>query len=405
MVRTAAAVCMAVLAVSALAEEQATPDSALAPKPELLEKIAKLKANEACLLPAPTIVEQLGRFAEGWHQMKKYGPEGRDYSLKMPWMEDRKRAFFCGANHRSPHRLNDAWEYDLAANTWSLLYVPDYNDSGEITGYDQETLVLQDGFLRTKKGGPAHPAHTWWGITYDPNAKAIVWYCAWPPYRLKEKLGAVGAKAEDLYKGPPMWLFFPEKKQWEPLKTEGPWPPTAHFGAAMEYVSDLKKPVLFTGAAATALDLTARGWKASQNKGQSLPIETLVYHDTKRKLLVAHNGPVKDTKVCVTWTAKVENGDVQGWTRVSESEEAPMGHDARSLMYYDTHSGDGLLFENGTRAIWSFNPDEKKWTKLAPTGDKLTPEHKGRLISYYDPARNVYVVLGAGWVWCYRYKA
>jgi len=114
-------------------------------------------------------------------------------------MPDRKRAFFCGANHGSPHRFNDAWEYDLASNTWVLLYTPDYNDRGPITDYDKKTLVLDKGWLRTKKGGPAHPAHTWWGLTYDPKMRAALWYCAWPSYRLQAKLDAIGAKKEDLY--------------------------------------------------------------------------------------------------------------------------------------------------------------------------------------------------------------
>lgn len=94
--------------------------------------------------------------------MQETGPTGRDFTIKMAWMPDRKRAFFCGANHGSPHRLNDAWEYDLASNAWVLLYTPDYNDRGPITEYDKATLVLNDGWLRTRKGGPAHPGHTWW---------------------------------------------------------------------------------------------------------------------------------------------------------------------------------------------------------------------------------------------------
>jgi len=391
----------------AFAQEPAAPrlDPQIDPKPEILARLKALKAGEACLLPAPSIIEDMGNFAEGWHQMKKFGPEGRDYSIKLAWMHDRQRAFFCGANHQSPHRLNDAWEYDLAGNTWALLYAPDYNDGGKITDYDKHTVVLQDGFLRTKKGGPAHPAHTWWGLTYDPKLKAVVWYCAWPEYRLKAKLDAIGAKAEDLYKGPPIWLFHPGQKKWEPLKTEKPWPRTACYGAAMEYVEPLGMSVLLCDSSASALDPAAKTWRIAAGKGgEALPIETLAYFDAKRMLLVAHNGPIKDTKLCKTWAAKVEGGAVQPWIKVLETEDAPVGHDARTMLYYDPHSGDGLLFENATRAIWSFNPDAKKWTKLAPTGDKLTPEHKGRIISYLDPARNVYVVLGSGWVWCYRHK-
>lgn len=382
-------------------------------KPDILEKIKKLKSNEACILPAPTIIESLGNFAEGWHQMKKFGPSGRDYTIKMAWMPDRERAFFCGANHASPHRMNDAWEYDLASNTWVLLYVPDYNDVGKITDYDKETLVLQDNFLRTKNGGPGHPAHTWWGLTYDPNVKKAIWYCAWPPYRLKEKLEAIGAKNEDLYKGPPIWTFTPESKKWEPMKTETPWPSVASFGISLEYVEDLKKPVLQYATTSAALDVANKTWKITQGQGASLPIETLIYFDTKRKLFVAHQGDRPDPKdvaagkpepKITTWVAKLEENTIKGWEVASATQEAPVGHDARSMMYYDPKSGEGLCFENATKTIWSFNPETKKWTKQTPTGDILKPDAPGRIISYIDISRNVYVAIGSGWVWCYRYK-
>lgn len=93
---------------------------------------------------------------------------------------------------------------------------------------------------------------------------------------------------------------------------------------------------------------------------------------------------------------------------ISESDEkvdlAPLGHDARSTMYYDPLSTDGLCYVNLTHIIWSFNVDAKKWTKLKPTGDTEIPQTKQVLVSYFDPARNVYVVIGDNWVWCYRYK-
>ena len=135
-------------------------EPALEPDTAVLAKLEALGDNSCCILDGTRIIEDLGDFAKGWHRMKETGPTGRDFTIKMVWMPDRKRAFFCGANHNSPHRFNDAWEYDLASNTWVLLYTPDYNDRGPITDDDKQTLVLQDGWLRTKKGGPAHPAHT-----------------------------------------------------------------------------------------------------------------------------------------------------------------------------------------------------------------------------------------------------
>ena len=59
------------------------------------------------------------------YNLHKTGPLARDFTLKMVWAPERKRVLFCGANHGVPHRLNDVWEFDLAALTWVMLYAPD----------------------------------------------------------------------------------------------------------------------------------------------------------------------------------------------------------------------------------------------------------------------------------------
>lgn len=375
----------------------------LEPKKEILEKIANLKANQGVMLPGVTIMEDMGDFAKGWHQMKKFGPGPRDYSNKLVWMADRKRAFFCGANHGSPTRFNDAWEYDLASNTWVLLYTPDYNDRGEITDYDKATLVLQDGWLRTKKGGPAHPAHTWWGLTYDPHIKGAVWFCAWPPYRLQAKLDAIGAKKEDLFDGPPIWIFYPETKKWEPMKTEKPWPKN-EFGSSLEYVPDLKMSIWQSRQSSWLLDPVSKSWKNISNGNKAVSIESIIYYDIKRKIFIAQNGPTGKSNDRFTLKAAVKDGGVGAWEEVLKTEEAPLGHDARSVVYYDPISNDGLLFENGPRKLWSYNPDNNKWVAITPEGDAPDFGKEHRVLSYFDIERNVYVVIGYGKVWCYRYK-
>ncbi len=78
------------------------------------------------------------------------------------------------------------------------------------------------------------------------------------------------------------------------------------------------------------------------------------------------------------------------------------GHDARSPMYYDPASGHGLLVEFSTNRIWAFDPDQVKWTLLAPQGDPL-PEGKKRL-AFVDQRYNVLVVLHDTTVWAYRYQ-
>ena len=88
-----------------------------------------------------------------------------------------------------------------------------------------------------------------------------------------------------------------------------------------------------------------------------------------------------------------------------EGFDAPITHDARSTMHFDPKSKNGLCFSRDSRTVWSFNPDEKKWTKQEAKGDAIpTEDLLKRAVSYLDLERNVYVVIGQKWVWCYRYQ-
>jgi hypothetical protein len=389
-------------ATSAAEKENDKVEPVLPANPEVLAKLKALGENSSCVLGNPKIIEKLEDFAKGWHRMKETGPCGRDYSNKMAWMPDRGRAFFCGANHGSPHRFNDAWEYDLPSNTWVLLYVPDYNDRGKITDYDKKTLVVKDGWLRTKKGGPAHPAHTWWGLTYDPTIKAAVWYCAWPSYRLKAKLDCIGAKKADLYKGPPIWVFYLKEKKWQPMPTAKPWARTS-FGASLEYVPMLGGSLWQHHGGSWLLKAKEKTWKALPKSKVSLPIETLICHDPGRKIMIAHIGPRKNT-MPRTWHFSLADGGKKGWVKVAEDNALPNGHDARSLMYFDPTSKKPLLYEIKQKQLWSYDPDAKKWEKLKPAGPPPPFKDREKVVGFFDTIRNVFTVVGYNSVWCYRSK-
>lgn len=380
-------------------EEEITPR--LEPNEDVLARLAALGENAACILEETRVIEDLGDFAKGWHRMQETGPAGRDFSIKMAWMPDRRRAFYCGANHGSPHRFNDAWEYDLASNTWVLLYTPDYNDRGPITEYDKRTLVLDKGWLRTRKGGPAHPGHTWWGLTYDPMLKKALWYSAWPGYRLQDKLDAIGATKNELYPGPPLWAFDPAKKSWEPMPTAEPWPRN-QFGASLEYVPSTGGSLWQYRDETWLLDAKDKSWKLAHDGGASLPIETLVCHDPSRELLVAHRGPRKEDPPR-TWHMSLADGNPHDWEQVLEGGDLPNGHDARSLMYFDPVGKVALLYERATKQIWTYDPDARAWTRMSPRGPEPPFGEKERVVAYMDPARNVFVAIGYGRVWCYRY--
>ena len=73
------------------------------------------------------------------------------------------------------------------------------------------------------------------------------------------------------------------------------------------------------------------------------------------------------------------------------------------MFQFDPNSGDGFIFENDTKNLWRYNPDTNIWKMVESLGDKIDKVNAGgRLLSYFDPERNVFVVLGNGWVWCYR---
>jgi len=100
----------------------------------------------------------------------------------------------------------------------------------------------------------------------------------------------------------------------------------------------------------------------------------------------------------------LKNGTPSGWEQVLEAADLPNAHDARSWMYFDPVGKVALLYERETKAIWSYAPDEKKWTKLAPQGPPPPFQPKERVVACMDLPRNVLVAIGYGRVWCHRYR-
>lgn len=130
----------------------------------------------------------------------------------------------------------------------------------------------------------------------------------------------------------------------------------------------------------------------------ALPIETLVCYDRDRQLLIAKESLPR------TWHVPLKGGMPRGWEQVLEAADLPNGHDARSLMYFDPVGKVALLYECDTKSIWSYDPGEQQWTKLVPQGPPPPFEARERVIAYMDLARNVFVAIGYGRVWCYRYR-
>jgi hypothetical protein len=401
-----AALCFVSLALNAApadAPKKTALDPALPPNPEIQTIIDNLGDNCSAILPAVKVVGPVNQFCKE-HYMDKRGPNGRDYTNKAVWMPDRERAFFCGANHQSPHRLNDAWEYDLLSNTWALLYEPDPNNAvgvmeiadAEIPGTSQKVK-----YVRTKRGGPTHYGHTWWAFCYDPQMKTGLWMNVAigtsPGKYIEQQTGS----NEGAYGGPPLWAFYPETKKWQIVLSPGPYPAVS-YAKQMEYVPEVGGPLFMSGGwngcGTWSYDPKLNQWKQQSKVDKEAPEnESLTCYDAKRKLIIGQSHVRKTHHYDIAthkWQQVLDPG--------KDSTDAPCGHDARSVMYYDTFNHVALLFESKQPdTVWSYDPDSKKWTANKVTGPAV-PE--GRTIGYFDEARNVFVINRGANTWVYRYK-
>lgn len=396
---------MAVLSVGAEPAAQGPIKPELPVHEPALARIKGLQPNEARVVGQARVVGEFNEVARQFN-LHKTGPRGRDFTIRMVWAPERRRALFCGANHGVPHRLNDVWEFDLGSLTWVMLYAPDHARDYTGLGKDPSDVEFRDGILITRRGGPAVIAHTWWGLTYDPEQRMMLFMNTWVTDQ-KKAVAQLGGDPSQLYAGPPLWAFTPQTGRWKMLKTNPPYPRPI-FGGMLEYVPELKGSIwhannwqmhgtwLYDARSNAWKDLKANGKTADFEKQAPQP-EQVGYHDPKRKLVIVQRH--RDTFHY--------NPQANAWTKVAtadkDSELVPFGHDARAPMYHDPVSGHGLLVDFTTSTLWAYDPDKTTWTKLRPEGDRM-PEGSKRL-AYFDPAHNVFVVLHDTTVWAYRYRA
>lgn len=380
-------------------------ESKLVPKPSVVNALAALEPNTGILLGRADVLGEFNDTARKFN-LHKTGPKGRDFTNKMCWAPERKRALFCGANHRVPHRLNDVWEFDLPSLSWVMLYAPDLPRNYADLGPDSSDVVFEDGLLKTRRGGPAVIAHTWWGLTYDPKRKVLLFMNTWVTDR-KKAVKDLGGDPSKLYDGPPLWAFDPAGRTWKAFKAAKPYP-IAIFGGMLEYILELGGSIwhannwqmrgtwLHDSETDTWNDLKANGGGKPFEKEAAEP-EQIGYYDPARKLVVVQ----RHHDTCHYDIAK------NSWKKVlvgnKDDGRSPYGHDARAVFHRDPASGHGLLVQFETNSIWTYDPDRTAWSKLEPKGDPM-PKGNQRL-AYIDPATNALVVLDGTAVWAYRYKS
>lgn len=372
--------------------------------PGILVRLGDLSDNQGMTLGKARVEGEFNEVARRFG-LQKTGPRSRNYSLKMVWAPERERSLYVGANHGQPHRLNDVWEFDLAAMTWIMLYAPDCPRSYKGLGEDFRDVNFRDGLLITKRGGPAVIGHTWSGITYDPVNRRLLYMNTWVTNQ-DDAIRQLGGDPGERYKGPPLWSFDPKAREWAPIKTDPPGP-AAPYGAMLEYVADLRGAIWHMNnwqmRATWLFDTSEHRWaRVAANevtrgfKTEAPSRELVGYYDPGRKMVVAHQG---------TSTFHFDIAAKQ-WTRVIStpkgSQRVPIGHDARAAFYHDAASGHGLLVNLMEREIWAYDPDAIEWSRLEPTGDPMPSGE--RMLAYVDHARKVLVVIDDVIVWVYRYR-
>jgi hypothetical protein len=133
-------------------------------------------------------------------------------------------------------------------------------------------------------------------------------------------------------------------------------------------------------------------------------IENVMCYDSRNKILIAHRGndaTDRDDRFAIKRTYHYDVA-ANSWSLTVAREDGPVGHDARTLFYYDPVGEVGLLFERARRKLWSYSVSKTTWTELTPRGAAI-PAWR-RAIGYFDPARNVFVVSHGKDTWVYRYK-
>jgi hypothetical protein len=405
------------------AAAELTAPGEIEPDPEVLTLLNNLGENESAWLPP---VKTRGEFNEFLtrHGHHKTGPRPRNYCLKWVWAADRQRALFCGGNAGVPHKLNDVWEYDLASNTWILLWEPD-PDTNRVRHMTPEAtkqyldefvkLDADSGELMTRRGAPFDPVHTWWELTYDPEMHALLWIMGnhhlhdffldqHPDLKDRYKMGG--------YHPMRLWAYYPHQNKWEFIIS----PPGLRKSPAaiLEYIPQLQGSLYYTESHAQQgiFHSKTRQWTWQQLASSSTRLRTspdfplreaVAAYDSLNKVLVAHHGggtrrgqPVPKR----TWHYDVRAGQ---WERIIESDEGPVGADNQGPMVYD--SAARACFLVAPDGLWRYKVGDKRWLKVTPTGPAHHQKRIRPCMACYNPQFNVLMVDGGhGQVWVYRAK-
>lgn len=384
-----------------LAAEALNVEPVLAPNQELLAQIKALPDNTWLKLPPLKITGDLDWVvAMNWKSMSERGPYGRDFSCKAAWMPDRKRAIFAGGGHNNLP-LNDVWEYDLASNTWVCLYGADTPAQGQKPEWVKENLVIRNGVLQTKRGGPPRLSHTFDGWNYDPER-----HIAFMPESLRGAvfvdaktvaagLGLSDAELASQWKPAPYFLTFdPYAKKWNYVTDAVP---KCGRDPSARYIAHLKSWWVSSGGAMGLYDPETKSVKKLNIKDGGGGYGSSTACDPETRSLVVITPPGKEG-TGVTW---IYSFDTDTW-KVAQPKAPTGGCSASGYFDYDSTAKQFVLYTNRSKpSFWIYNAKANEWTAIECSGEQPA---SGAVIGYYDPARDVVVHYNSKDIWVCRLK-
>jgi len=358
----------------------------LAPDTNLLARIAALPVNTWMKLSPFKVIGDL-EWLGPKDSIRQVGPRGRDYSNKAAWMPDRKRAIFAGGGHNI-HPLNDVWEYDLAANAWICLYGADVPAQGKTPEWMKENLVITNGVLQTKRGGPPRLSHTFDGWNYDSDRRM-----AFMPESLRGAVfvdvktvaagfGLSDAELAAQWKPAPFFLTFdPYARQWGYV-TENV--PKCGRDPSARYIAHLKSWWVSSGGSMGIYDPEKKATKKLSMKGGGggYGSSTVYDPDTTNVVVITPSGKDSPAK---TWIYSV---DADSW-KVAQTNAPAGGCSASGYFDYDSAAKCCVLYTTRAKpAFWTYEVPANEWTPLVFAGEEPPG---GYVIGYYDPERDVLV--------------
>ncbi len=422
--------------------------------PAVVKQLEALSAGTGLYLPPYKMTpDDVGK----WHHtFKTGGPYRRGFGNKMAYAPDRKTAMYCGADHGTPHGLNDVWEYHLGSNTWNLI-CPPANDKYPLQriareeaaankaiaeGKDIEknkailakaeadtkawwaTCSVEDGYLQAKgNGGPVFPWHTWDGLAYDEKARRLYWaeldsdnYGDYPKHGVHTELTRRYCKytgqdfdkiAAGLKKGASMYMYDPAQGRWMRHIGDGPLPYMRGMGGSLVYIPDLDRTIWYCAAQnVTPNDMQMWSFDAGANKWTDLKP-----NGGKSILALWHKDKVAPgSEVQMAYSPKHRKiVAVQGkgtfvfdlakneWSRGVDDDRV-FGADYKGVFAYDSNA-DVFLLLSATGGQWAddwrllaYDLNANKWEAAPIKGDDITKDKKLSPTGYYDPRLNALVV-------------